>query len=161
MSHVEATLGLTLFVMGYGIGWPLAFCLKRALLTLHLSGPLFLSPLSEIPAIGRTPPYVVTLALFGQPSCIDSRLLKLTLTAVILQPISATVNNFGGLLALRFLAGFVGSPVLATGAASLGDMYSHKTRPYAVGIWVMAAVCGPTLGPLLGGAQSDPPPFLN
>lgn len=102
-NHTIATLGLTLFVIGYGIG------------------PLFLAPLSEIPAIGRTPPYVITLALF-----------------VILQPITATVQNIPGLLVLRFLAGFIGSPVLATGGASLGDMFSPKTRPYAIGVWGLA-----------------------
>jgi len=109
-------LGLTLFVVGYG------------------TGPLFLAPLSEIPQIGRTPPYVITLFIF-----------------VILQPITATVQNVAGLMILRFLAGFIGSPVLATGGASLGDMFSPKTRPYAVGVWGLAAVQGPVLGPLLGG----------
>lgn len=84
MSPVAATLGLTLFVVGYGIG------------------PLFLAPLSEIPFIGRNPPYVITLAIF-----------------VALQAITATVQNFAGLLVLRFLAGFIGSPVLATGGASV------------------------------------------
>ena len=116
VSEVAATLGLTLFVVGYGIG------------------PLFLAPLSEIPAIGRSPPYVITLLLF-----------------VILQAITATVQNFAGLLVLRFLAGFIGSPVLATGGASMGDMFSLKSRPIAVGIWGLAAVQGPVLGPLLGG----------
>lgn len=97
-------------------------------------GPLFLAPLSEIPAIGRSPPYVITLLIF-----------------VVLQPITATVQNFSGLLALRFFAGFFGSPVLATGGASLGDLFSSKTRPYAIGVWGLAAVQGPVLGPLLGG----------
>lgn len=86
-NHTIATLGLTLFVIGYGIG------------------PLFLAPLSEIPAIGRNPPYVLTLALF-----------------VIIQPITATVQNIPGLLVLRFLAGFIGSPVLAT----VGPTYVHS-----------------------------------
>lgn len=111
-----ATLGLTLFVVGYGIG------------------PLFLAPLSEIASIGRSPPYIFTLFLF-----------------VVLQPITATVQNVPGLMVLRFLAGFVGSPVLATGGASIGDMFSVKARPYAVGIWGLAAVQGPVLGPLVGG----------
>lgn len=100
VSHTIATLGLTLFVLGYGIG------------------PLFLSPLSEIAAIGRLTPYVITLAIF-----------------FALQPISATAGNIPGLLVLRFLAGFIGSPVLATGGASLGDMFNAKTRPYATGMW--------------------------
>lgn len=54
-------------------------------------------------------------------------------------------------MVLRFLAGFIGSPVLATGGASLGDIYTPKTRPYAMGIWGLAAVGGPVLGPLIGG----------
>ena len=116
INSVVATLGLTLFVIGYGVG------------------PLFLAPLSEIPQIGRSPPYIITLFLF-----------------VILQPITATVQNVAGLFILRFLAGFIGSPVLATGGASLGDMFSPKTRPYAIGVWGLAAIQGPVLGPLIGG----------
>lgn len=50
-------------------------------------------------------PQIITLALF-----------------VILQVPTALVNNLGGFLVLRFLAGFIGSPVLATGGASLADM---------------------------------------
>lgn len=52
-----------------------------------------LTSMSEIPAIGRTFPYIVTLALF-----------------VVLQVPTALVNNFAGLMILRFLAGIVGSP---------------------------------------------------
>ena len=55
------------------------------------------------------------------------------------------------LLCFRFLTGFIGSPVLATGGASIGDMYSPSKRAYAIGIWGIAAVCGPVLGPLIGG----------
>lgn len=91
-NHTIATLGLTLFVIGYGVG------------------PLFLAPLSEIPAIGRNPPYVITLAIF-----------------VILQPITATVQNIPGFLVLRFLAGFVGSPALATG--NVACPCEHCTLP--------------------------------
>ena len=68
-------------------------------------GPLIFSPLSEIPAIGRNPPYLISFGIF-----------------VILCVPTALANNFGGLLVLRFLQGFFGSPVLATGGASLGDM---------------------------------------
>jgi DHA1 family multidrug resistance protein-like MFS transporter len=61
------------------------------------------------------------------------------------------VNNFAGLLVLRFLQGFFGSPCLANGAASLGDMYSMLGLPFAMIAWVSAAYCGPALGPLLSG----------
>jgi DHA1 family multidrug resistance protein-like MFS transporter len=113
---------LTMFVLGYGVG------------------PMFLSPLSEIPQLGRTSVYIITLALF-----------------VILQVPTALAHSLGALLPLRFLAGFVGSPPLATGGASLDDMWGPEDRAIVIGIWGLAAVCGPVLGPLLGGfaAQSE------
>jgi MFS transporter, DHA1 family, multidrug resistance protein len=92
------------------------------------------APMSEIPQIGRNPVYIGTLIIF-----------------VALQVPTALAKNFGMLLAFRFLTGFFGSPVLATGGASLADMYAPKKRAYAMGIWGIAAVCGPTLGPLIGG----------
>ena len=80
VGEVTATLGISLFVFGYGVG------------------PLFLAPITEIPAIGRTNPYIITIALF-----------------CILQIPTALVTNFAGFAILRFLAGFIGSPPLATG----------------------------------------------
>ncbi|KAJ1019923.1 hypothetical protein NDA16_004204 [Ustilago loliicola] len=122
VGTVTATLGLTLFVLGYGLG------------------PMIgLSSASEIPAIGRSLPYLITLFLF-----------------VILQILTALVNNIAGFMILRFLAGLFGSPPLATGGASIGDMYAPRNRPLAIGVWGLSAVCGPVLGPLIGGfaAQS-------
>jgi DHA1 family multidrug resistance protein-like MFS transporter len=116
VSQVAATLGLCLFVAGYGIG------------------PMIFSPMSEIPQIGRNPVYLVTLFLF-----------------VVFQVPTALAQNFGMLLAFRFITGFFGSPVLATGGASLGDMYKPSKRAYAMSIWGISAICGPTLGPLVGG----------
>jgi DHA1 family multidrug resistance protein-like MFS transporter len=66
-------------------------------------GPLILSPMSEIPAFGRNVPYVVTFAIY-----------------VILTVPTSLVDNLGGLLVLRFLLGFFGSPCLANGGASMG-----------------------------------------
>ncbi|KAE8392562.1 hypothetical protein ETB97_007145 [Aspergillus alliaceus] len=116
VSTLLATLGLSLYVLGYGIG------------------PLIFSPLSEIPVIGRSPVYIVTMFLF-----------------VIISIPTAFVNNFAGLVVLRFLQGFFGSPCLASGGASIGDMYSLMSLPYAMMAWVAAAYCGPALGPLLSG----------
>lgn len=117
--HVGATaasLTLALYTLAYGIG------------------PLIFSPLSEIPSIGRNPPYMITMAIF-----------------VILCVPAALVENFAGLLVLRFLLGFFGSPCLATGGASLQDMYSLIKLPYVLCIWAFAATCGPALGPLISG----------
>ncbi|KAL9607140.1 MAG: hypothetical protein Q9167_007917 [Letrouitia subvulpina] len=116
IGATAASLPLALYVLAYG------------------TGPLFLSPLSEIPVIGRNPVYMVTFFLF-----------------VILSIPTALVKNFAGLLVLRFLQGFLGSPCLATGGASMQDMYSLLKLPYAMTFWVSAAYCGPALGPLLSG----------
>lgn len=82
----------------------------------------------------------------------------------MLQVPTALCDNLGALLPLRFLAGFIGSPALATGGASLADMYGPKTRPVAIGAWGLAAVNGPTLGKVfdgrsLGGAVDSSAPF--
>ncbi|KAK0102843.1 hypothetical protein ONS96_005475 [Cadophora gregata f. sp. sojae] len=97
-------------------------------------GPLIWAPLSEIPIIGRSPVYASTMALF-----------------TILSLPTAMVDNFAGLLVLRVLQGFFGSPCLANGAATMQDMYSLLYLPYALVAWVSAAYCGPALGPLLSG----------
>ena len=107
VSTLVATLGLSLYVLGYG------------------TGPLIFSPMSEIPIIGRNPVYMITMFLF-----------------VIISIPTAFVGNFGGLLVLRFLQGFFGSPCLASGGASIGDMYSLMSLPYALMAWVSAAYCG-------------------
>ncbi|KAJ5642444.1 hypothetical protein N7490_006444 [Penicillium lividum] len=116
VSEVVVTLGLSLYVLGYG------------------TGPLIFSPLSEIPVIGRNPVYIITMFLF-----------------VIISIPTSLVGNFPGLMVLRFLQGFFGSPCLASGGASIGDMYSLSALPYAMMAWVAAAYCGPALGPLLSG----------
>ncbi|KAJ6114686.1 hypothetical protein N7486_000464 [Penicillium sp. IBT 16267x] len=116
VSKVAGTLGLTLFVLGYGIG------------------PMLWSPLSEIPMIGRSPTYVLTLFVF-----------------VFFNFGVIYAKNFGMLLAFRFLTGFVGSPALATGAASMGDIWSPMIRDYMIAVWGMFAVAAPVLGPMLGG----------
>lgn len=97
-------------------------------------GPLLFAPLSELPKIGRNPVYIVTFFIF-----------------FVLSFPTAVVNNFAGLLVLRFLQGFFGSPCLANGGATMQDMYSLLKLPYALTVWVAAAYCGPALGPLLSG----------
>jgi len=94
--------------------------------------------MSEIPQIGRNPIYIGTLLVF-----------------VFLQFAVIYATNFGMLLAFRFLTGFFGSPVLATGGASLSDIYIPRKRAYAISIWGIAAVCGPVMGPLVGGFAAE------
>lgn len=92
------------------------------------------APISELPTVGRSPVYVATLVVF-----------------VFFQFAVIYAKNFGMLLAFRFLTGFLGSPVLATGGASIGDMWDPKVRDYMIAIWASFAIAAPVLGPLVGG----------
>ncbi|KAM0695551.1 hypothetical protein Q7P36_005911 [Cladosporium allicinum] len=116
ISVEVASLGLSLYVLGYG------------------TGTMLFSPLSEIPSLGRTSLYASTMFLF-----------------VLLLIPTALAENVAGLLVLRFLLGFLGSPALATGPASLADMYSDYHLAYAIGLWVFAASSGPAFGPTISG----------
>ncbi|KAJ3775633.1 major facilitator superfamily domain-containing protein [Lentinula raphanica] len=116
VSLTHATLGLTLYVLGYGIG------------------PMFLSPLQELAVFGRNSIYMASLLLF-----------------IIFQIPIFTATNIQTILAFRFITGFFGSPALATGGASMGDIYPARQLAYVVGIWAIGAVCGPVFGPVIGG----------
>lgn len=99
------------------------------------TGSMFLSPLSENPKLGRTSIYIVTLFLF-----------------FILQIPTALVDNIPGLCILRFIGGLFASAALGTGGASVGDVVSLPYIPLGIATWALAAVCGPSLGPLIGAA---------
>ncbi|KAF3808242.1 Transporter mfs1 [Colletotrichum gloeosporioides] len=116
VTHVEASLGLALFVLGYGVG------------------PLLFSPLSEIPRIGRSPIYTLTMALY-----------------VVVSVPTALTKSWAGFLTCRFFQGFFGSPCLASGAATLDDIYGPKGLPFALTTWTSASFVAPAIGPLLSG----------
>ncbi|KAI1397544.1 MFS general substrate transporter [Hypoxylon fuscum] len=97
-------------------------------------GPLLWSPLSEIPSIGRTNIYVATFFVF----------VWLALGASV-------VDNLAGLLIIRFLLGFFGSPCLATAGATLDDMFRPWKLPYVLTVWSASATLGPALGPIVSG----------
>ncbi|KAK5713723.1 hypothetical protein LTR17_017566 [Elasticomyces elasticus] len=117
VSAEMASFGLSLYVLAYGIG------------------PLLWSPLSEIPSIGRNPPYMVTMGVF-----------------VILLVPSALVENFAGLLVLRFLQGFFGVVAMSRHWRSISPGYvqPHQAtlRPLHLG-----SCChgGPAMGPVISG----------
>lgn len=79
---------------------------------------MFLSPLQELPRFGRNPVYIVGLALF-----------------VIFQIPEVLAKNIATVLVFRFLSGFVGSPALATGGASMADIFPMKDLAVAIGAW--------------------------
>lgn len=62
---------------------------------------------------------------------------------------TALVNNFAGLMVLRFLLGFMASPCLATAGASLTDVWQPAQVPFAIALWAVTATMGPALGPVL------------
>ncbi|KAK1245606.1 hypothetical protein MKX08_005235 [Trichoderma sp. CBMAI-0020] len=97
-------------------------------------GGVVFGPLSEIPIVGRNPVYYVTFIIYFGISF----------------P-TAVVGNFGGLLVLRSLQGFFGSPALTNGGGTFADMYDLIYVPYQLSFWVYCAWGGPAIGPLIGG----------
>ena len=59
---------------------------------------------------------------------------------VLLQIPTALSVNYGMLMAFRFITGFVGSPILATGGATIADMYTPRARSYWLALWGVFAV---------------------
>ncbi|KIW28087.1 uncharacterized protein PV07_07771 [Cladophialophora immunda] len=114
VDNFQSSFGLAIYVLAYGLG------------------SLLFSPLSEVPSIGRNPPYAISGALF-----------------VILCIPTSLVDNYAGLMVLRFLLGFMGSPCLATAGATLGDIWGPTRFPYFIGLWACTTALGPALGPML------------
>ncbi|KAJ5289037.1 hypothetical protein N7478_002067 [Penicillium angulare] len=121
VSSVAGTLGLTLFVVGYGIG----------------------SAYDMVPIIrnsnDRPKPNI-------RLDTIRIRLLQLR------RHLRQKLRHAS---CLPILTGFIGSPALATGAASMGDIWSPRIRDYMIGVWGMFAISAPVLGPMLGGFASS------
>ncbi|EXJ61179.1 uncharacterized protein A1O5_11971 [Cladophialophora psammophila CBS 110553] len=99
-------------------------------------GPLLFAPLSEIPWIGRNIPYWASFLPF----------LAFSIALTQVQDL-----NFATICILRFLQGYFGSPILATGAASYDDIFDEFESPYGYMIWLGAMYAGPAVGPLLSG----------
>lgn len=116
VSPVAASLGLSLYILAYGVG------------------DLLFSPLTEIPVVGRNPVYWLTFTVFW-----------------VLSFPEAVTQSFGGLLTLRFWLGFFGSPALANGGATIGDMFPLIYIPYGLSLWGFSAWSGPAFGPMIGG----------
>ncbi|GAA5976873.1 hypothetical protein JCM10908_005657 [Rhodotorula pacifica] len=92
--------------------------------------PIFLSPLQELATWGRNPVYIAGFAIF-----------------LVLQIPCVLAPNLATLLVFRFLSSFAGAPCLASGGASMGDLFGEKYLSIAIGAWSIAAICGPILGP--------------
>lgn len=64
---------------------------------------------------------------------------------------AAFVQNYPGLVILRFIQGFTAGPAIATSGASAGDLFGFNKVTYAMCAWTIAGYAGPALGPLLSG----------
>ena len=95
-------------------------------------GPLFLGPLSEI--YGRR----IVLQL--------SNLFFLAFNIGC-----GFATSSGQLIAFRFLSGLGGSAPLAIGGGVLSDCWTAEHRGQAVGLYSLAPLLGPALGPVAGG----------
>jgi DHA1 family multidrug resistance protein-like MFS transporter len=58
----------------------------------------------------------------------------------------ALVRNAPAFMFLRFLQGFLGSPILATGGASLSDVYGDEYLPFGISAWATACFVAPAFG---------------
>lgn len=90
--------------------------------------------MSEMPQLGRSGIYLWTLFVF-----------------VLLQLPTGFAVNIAMFLVFRLISGFVGSPALATGGATITDVYGPARAAFGICIWASAGVCGPVFGPLIGG----------
>jgi len=133
VSQDVANLGLSMYIVGCKARYQ-PMCLSFANHTIHLDGigPMFFSPISEIPFVGRNPPYLFSFVLF-----------------FIVSIILAVVDSFAAIVVLRFLQGLFGSPALASGAASIEDIYDMYDAPYGYIWWVAAMYSGPSFGPVM------------
>jgi len=137
---VTGTAGLSLYILGYSFGESYQVkggsCERRTESLSLIPGPMLFSPLQELPKYGRNPVYLTTLFIY---------ILFVIATAV--------ASNIQTILVARFFAGFFGSPVLATGAASIADVFGNQPLrvPAIIGLYAIGAVLGPTLTPFFGG----------
>ncbi|KAK2609626.1 hypothetical protein N8I77_003119 [Diaporthe amygdali] len=95
-------------------------------------GPLFFGPLSE--SFGRWP------------------VLLLTNFFYLVFNLGCGLSKTGAqMLVFRFLSGIGGSAPLAVGGGVLSDCWAPEQRGKAVGIYSLAPLLGPVIGPLAGG----------
>lgn len=90
-----------------------------------------LSPLSNLPSIGRTPVYVLGSFAF-----------------CLFNIGTALAKNLQTILVLRFFGGLVGSAPISVGGATLMEVFKPNQCPYAIALYAVSGVCGPILGPV-------------
>jgi len=96
-------------------------------------GPLVLAPLTEF--FGRRPLYIGGNALkaLGNIGC-------------------ALAPSIWWLVAFRFTAGCAGASPITLGSGTVSDLMKKEQRGRALSVIAFSSVCGPVVGPMLGGA---------
>ncbi|KAH8653349.1 major facilitator superfamily domain-containing protein [Xylariales sp. PMI_506] len=102
----------------------------------YVIGPLFMAPLSEI--YGRKPILGAANIFFclWQIGC-------------------ALAPSIESLIVFRFFSGVGGAGCLTLGGGVIGDMFHPEQRGFAMGIWTLGPLFGPTIGPLIGGFLAE------
>ena len=133
VAPVVATLGVTLFLFGFGSVSSLSYDYIKA--NTARTGPMLWAPLSEV--------YGRRLAVFP-PYFIGACFTFAT----------AASKDLSAIFITRFFAGFFSSaPVTNTGGV-LGDIFSPAERATALAGYSMAVAGGPLLAPIVAGAIS-------
>lgn len=114
VSAELSILGISLFVVGFGVG------------------PLLWAPASEF--YGRQILYFFTY-----------------MALVAFNAGTAGVQDFPGLVVLRFFAGAFGSSPLTNSGGVIADMFNQKDRGFATAIFAAAPFMGPSIGPIVSG----------
>ena len=99
-------------------------------------GPLFLGPLSE--TFGRVP--VLQLA---------------NLFFLVFNLVCGFAQTGAQMLAFRFFSGLGGSAPLSIGGGVLADCFAAEDRGQAIGVYSLAPLLGPAIGPIAGGFISQ------
>jgi DHA1 family multidrug resistance protein-like MFS transporter len=81
--------------------------------------------MSEMGDVGRNIAYMSSFFIF-----------------IVMTAVGSRVSNYPGIVVIRFIQGFFGGPVLATGAASAQDIFPFNKVPYVLSFWSVFAYAG-------------------
>ncbi|KAL6450057.1 CYHR Cycloheximide resistance protein [Candida maltosa Xu316] len=140
INSTVATLPLTMFVIGYGIG------------------PLFWSPLSENSLIGRTPLYILTVFIFfilQIPTALSNHISGLSVLRLIsgffaAPGLSTGAASYGDFVAIHYYSIAIGIwSIFAVAGPSIGPLIgaavinaSHDSDGWRWSFWFMAILSG-------------------
>ncbi|KAI1082135.1 MFS multidrug resistance transporter [Whalleya microplaca] len=124
LSPAAKDLGTSPTVMNLSIAF---YCLAVAFT------PMWWATVSESQGKRRT--YIITFFFF-----------------IVFNVVAAVSVSAGMFIAMRLLAGGASAPVQALGAATVADLWELKERGRAMGIFMLGAMAGNVVGPIVGGA---------